>query len=518
MRRDLVRVLLLSALTAMIPARANAQTATTTATKLPRIGLDAGEPLTKSAPPATPFGRPPATSKDAVLDFHGFILMPMRFALLKRENPAEGQSATALHAPPSIPQEETRWEFTGVVPTPWVQLNFSYGNSVVAAHAVIAARDATDAAGLFDATKQLGVADAFVAANLSSLLNTPLEVKVGAFTGRYGAMGMYDAGRYGTPLMATTSTVGITTTIGLDLGKGFGLALEHGLGTSLGRPGSDVMPEAWNNFGYTGAQGTVGQDSPKGAGSTLVNHLHAVLGYSDLAQLGLHYFTAWTQDDQVTAGTTAQDGTIRVMGADARFTLGRGGHLYVGGSYTKAKYAGNVSGVLQVLNTRGGPELISEYLGPESDGNGSLTTYGAQYDLSVTRMLYGDFFHGKSPDVRLSVFGMGTSVTSPDPLFGGVSKLKLGVEATYSMLSWFAASTRFDHVEGDTSDSTKSFNILSPRLLFHTDWMSRDEFALQYSFFQYGQNVMTRAGHPPVNDPAAPRDKHVFVVSGTFWW
>jgi hypothetical protein len=514
MRRDLVRVLIVSALTAMIPARANAQAVPN---KLPRIGLEAGEPLTKSALPATPFGRSPSTSKEAVLDFHGFILMPMRFSLLKRENPTAGQSETALHSPPSIPQEETRFEYTGVVPTPWVQLNFSYGNSVVAAHAIIAARDATDAAGLFDATKQLGVADAFVAANLSSLLNTPFEVKVGAFTGRYGAMGMYDAGRYGTVLMARTSTVGVTTSIGLDLGKGFGLALEHGIGTSLGRPGSDVVPEAWNDFGYTGAQGTVGSDAPKGTGSTLVNHLHAVLGYSDLAQLGLHYFTAWTQDDQVTPNDV-HDGTIRVMGADTRFTVGRGGHLYVGGSYTKAKYAATVSGVLQVLNTRGGPELINEYLGPNSNGNGSLTTYGAQYDLSVARMLYGDFFQGKSADVRLSLFGMGTSVKSPDPVYGGVSKLKMGFEATYSMLSWFAASARVDHVEGDTSDSTKSFNSFSPRLLFHTDWLSRDEFAVQYSFFQYGENVLTRAGHPPVPDPAAPRDKHVFVVSGTFWW
>ena len=148
--------------------------------------------------------------------------------------------------------------------------------------AVIAAKQATDAAGIFDATKQPGIADAFVSLNLSEQLKTPFLIRVGAFTGRYGIMGEYDAGRYGTPL-ARTSTIGVTTSMGADLGHDLSIALEHGIGTSLARPGNGILPEGWNDFGYTGAQGTGGADAPKGVGTTLVNHLHGVLGYKSLA-------------------------------------------------------------------------------------------------------------------------------------------------------------------------------------------------------------------------------------------
>ncbi|MGC4091416.1 MAG: hypothetical protein QM756_26760 [Polyangiaceae bacterium] len=516
MRRDFVKSLLLTSLAIALPLPALAQTAPL---NVPRIGLDAGEPLTRSAPPATPFGRAPATSKDSVLDFHGFILMPMNFALLKRDAPTDGQSSTALHTPPLIPEDETRFDRTGVIPTPWVQLNFNYGNSVVAATAVIVAKQATDAAGIFDATKQPGIADAFVSLNLSEKLKTPFIIRVGAFTGRYGAMGEYDAGRYGTPLIARTSTVGITTSVGADLGSGFGLAVEHGIGTSLARPGVGITSEGWNDFGWTGSQTTPGADpdAPKGVGTTLVNHLHGVLGYKSLVQVGLHYLGAWTQDEQVTP-PGIQDGKITVLGADARLTLGPGGHLYAGVASVSASHAGTVSGVISLLNARGGPELKSEYLGAKSGGNGGLTIYGAQYDLSLARALYGDYFRGKSPDVRLSVFGMGVKVTSDDPTQDGVSKLKIGAEATYTLTSWFALSGRFDHAASDSSDPKKAFNVFSPRLLFHTDWMSRDQIAVQYSYYQSGDGVVVRTGFPPTPDPQVGPDKHVFSVSGTYWW
>jgi hypothetical protein len=451
-----------------------------------------------------------------VLDFHGYLSMPMNFAVLKREDPRPGQSSTALHSPPLIPQDQTRFEYTGVIPAPWVQLNFTYGNSLVSGTAIIAARAATDAAGIFDATKQPGVASAFVALNLSEPIHTPFEVKVGVFTGRYGAMGEYDAGRYGTPLIARTNTVGVTTTAGIDLGKHFGLALEHGIGSSLNRPAPFLVPEGSNDFAETGAEGT-SIDAPMGVGTTFVNHLHAVLGYHDFAQLGLHYFTAWTQDDLSTPGDI-QDGKIGVLGADLRLTMGRAGHLYAGLAHTDLSHAGIVSGVIEVLNARGGPELSREYLGPESGGNGGLTVYGAQYDLSVARLLYGDFFKGRSPDIRLSLFGVGAAVQSDDEDYDGVNKLKAGAEVSYTPLSWFGVSTRFDHAIADTDDTATAFNIVSPRVHFHTDWLSRDEIALQYSYFYSGNEVIVRTGYPPTPDPGATPDQHVFSLSGTFWW
>jgi len=47
--------------------------------------------------------------------------------------------------------------------------------------------------------------------------------------------------------------------------------------------------------------------------------------------------------------------------------------------------------------------------------------------------------------------------------FDNVTKTKFGIEATYSMLSWLAASMRFDRVDPNLADTRYSFSVLSPR-------------------------------------------------------
>jgi hypothetical protein len=176
------------------------------------------------------------------------------------------------------------------------------------------------------------------------------------------------------------------------------------------------------------------------------------------------------------------------------------------------------SGAIEVLNAQGGQDLINEYLGPNSNGNGGLTTFGAQYDVSVSRLLFGQVYTGQSPDVLVSLFGIGTRVSSVDPNYDGVFKLKVGAEATYNFEPWMSVSGRFDHVRLDASDSAKSFNILSPRLLFHTGWQARNEIALQYSYFVDGSAVYVRTGYPLAIDPTYSPDKHVLALIGTIWW
>jgi hypothetical protein len=226
---------------------------------------------------------------------------------------------------------------------------------------------------------------------------------------------------------------------------------------------------------------------------------------------------AWTQDDQVKGGQVP-NGRIQVLGADLNLTAGRFGHLYFGWARTQATHAATVSGAIEILNARGGPELIAQYLGPNSNGNGSLNTFGAQYDLSVSRLVFGELYTGTSPDVLVSLFGIGTTVSSDDPAYDGITKVKAGGEVTYLMKSWLGAAERFDHVRLHGSDSKKAFSIFSSRLLFHTGWKSRDEFALQYSYFQSGSDVVALTGYPPGSGPNANPDRHVFTLSGTFWW
>jgi hypothetical protein len=470
---------------------------------IPRLGLSPGEPLVPSAAPSLPFGIHPAESKELVLDFHGYLLLPMQVGVHDRPNPAPGQSGTVLHAPPVIPQYHRGFEYTGVIPNPWGQLNLTYGNSTISATTVLAATTFSDAAGYYDPTRQLGVYDAFLTVNLSKSFGIPFEINVGALTGRYGAMGAYDAGRYGTPLIARVNTVGETVTAAYPAGPVL-FVLEQGFGGQIGSPPQGIIPAGWNDF------------ANPNVGSTFVNHIHGGLSYKKLLQIGLHYLTAWTQDDQQPSGIIP-DGRITVVGVDAHVS-DRFGHGFVGIAHVQATNVGPVSGAIEILNAQGGPGLVRDYLGPNSNGNGGLTTFGAQYDVSVARLLFGRAYTGRSPDVLVSAFGMGASVGSRDPQYDGILKIKAGAEVTYNFLPWMGASERFDHVRLNASDSAQALSILSARLLFHTGWMSRDEFALQYSFFSDGALVYVRRGFPPAIDPTYNPDLHVLSLTGTFWW
>jgi hypothetical protein len=499
LRRALTGLSILSVLAST--AAANAEP---TPSPLPRLGMDPGEPQARSAPPSVPFGLPP-TSQQFVLDFHGYLQLPLRMGVLKRTDPSPGQSDTALHTPPLVPQNLRRFQYTGALPDTWAQLNFTYGNSTIAGTVILAARALTDATGLFNPAEQLGANDAFLTLNLSEPAKTPLQVRIGAMTGRYGNMGAYDSGRYGTPIIARTNSIGENIAAAFKLGQDFQLALEQGFGGQLGRPPRGLVPAGWNDF------------ADPNVGASFVNHVHAGLAFRDKLQLGLHYFTALSQDDQVTIAG-ARDGRISVLGGDVRLTAGRFGHLYLGAAHTQARDAGTVSGVIEVLNARGGPELIDEYLGPNSGGNGALTVFGGQYDLSLARAAFGDLYQGKSADVLVSLFGVGAQVKSDDEDFDGRLKLKGGAEVTYNMLSWFGVSTRFDHVRQNSDNAREAFTVLSPRVLFHTGWRSRDELSLQYSHFLYGSQVVVERGYPARPDPSVNPDRHVFALTGTFWW
>ncbi len=471
---------------------------------LPRLGLSPGEPQVRSATPALPFGVQPALSKEFVLDFHGYLLLPARVGVHERETTTAGQSKTILHSPPVLAQNLRSFEYTAAVPTPWVQLNFTYGNSTIAATTILSGTTAMDASGQYNVVDQLGVSDAFVTVNLGQTFGFPFQLNVGAFTGRYGAMGTYDAGRYATPLIARTNTIGETITAAYSVGK-LTFVIEQGLGGQLGRPPAGLTPAGWNDF------------SDDSVGSTLVNHVHVGLAYDNVARLGFHYLTAWTQDDIVKGGTMP-DGRITVAGADLSLTAGRAGHLYVGGARTQATNASTVSGAIEVLNARGGPELIENYLGANSNGNGKLTTFGAQYDLSIAKLIYGDLFTGTSSDILISAFGIATKVSSRDADYDGVTKTKAGAEATYLPCSWFGLSERLDYVRLHGSDTKKAFTSYSSRVLFHTGWKSRDEFALQYTHFVYGADVYATEGFTPDDRTEVKPDRDVFSLSATFWW
>jgi hypothetical protein len=290
---------------------------------LPRLGMSAGEPQVHSATPSVPFGIQPADSKQNTFDFHGYLLLPAYLGVHDRENPGPGQSSTVLHSPPLMAQYLRSFEYTGVVPSPWLQLNFLYGNSTLYATAILAATAVTEGAGYHDVVAQMGVKDAFVTANLGKSFGFPFLLNVGAMSGRYGAMGSWDAGRYGTPLIARTNTIGENIVTGYKVGS-FYFLLEQGLGGQLGRGTSDMVGAGWNDW------------VDPYAGATFVGQLHLGVAYKDLARIGLHYIRAWSQDDQGPGGELVK-GHISVIGADLHVTARRAGHLFLGFARTDAR-------------------------------------------------------------------------------------------------------------------------------------------------------------------------------------
>ena len=476
----------------------------------PSLGLSPGSPTGTVLPGGmTPaFGQHPKDEQDWRFDFHGFFTMPFRVGIGSRQKVEAGQSKTVLHAPPVVPDDFESFQHTGVVPLPYAQLNFSYGNSIVTGNVILLARNATSASSYFDAPTQAGINDVFLNFNVPDLAkNVHFEANVGAFNNRYGIMGEYDEGRYATPIFARVRGAGENILAKIALGD-VSLSLEQGIQGQNDKAPPQIIPDGWNDYAST----TVG--------TTFANHAHVGIGFKKFVTLGAHYLTAWSQDDRASVGPLNPDGRINLLGGELRFTMGRFGHLFAGGTQVKADKAASVGRTVSVLNTRGGQGLIDNYLGPNSGGTGTLTTVALQYDLSLARLLrYPDVFEGDGPDIFLSVFGIQTKVASNDPAYDGITKRKFGAMGSYSVLPWLAGTLRFDNVAPNTSDSSQTFSVVSPAVIFRTGWQAHDQIALQYSHWFNGTNTnVRRQGYPMLEDHTIVPDKDMVSLTASFWW
>jgi hypothetical protein len=474
----------------------------------PAFGPPPGTPQTDALPGGMQpsFGQPSTGPQDWRFDYHGFFTAPLRIGLNTRENPASDQSDLVLHAPPVVPDDLETFSHTGVVPTPYAQLNFSYGNSVVTGNVSILAKVANVSTGFFDPSAQLGVNDVFLSFNMPNVgKDMHFEVNLGQFSNRYGVMGEYDEGRYGTPLIARTNGAGENIIGRFKLGD-VTLLVEQGFQGQSDKAPTGLTPDGWNDFG------------DPNVGTSYVNHVHLGAGLFNKAVVGLHYMSAFSQDDRAT-GPITPDGSIRILGADVRLTLGKLGHLYVGGSLVDAEDSGNVGRIVEVLNTRGGKGLIENYLGEPATGRGTgkLTIVGGQYDLSLARLLRADNFRGDGPDIFLSAFGMLVKVETDDTR-KPENRRKFGAEGAYSLLPWLAAGIRYDYVDPDVDFDSYRFAVLSPRLIFRSGWQAHDQVTLQYSHWFNGKLTTVRGGYPPKEDVTIVPDEDMVSLSASMWW
>lgn len=481
----------------------------------PVLGLSPGAPQAGPVPGgiAPAYHRAKKDREDWRFDFHGMLMVPLRVSIGKRETVGAQQQEMTLHAPPVVPDYRDSFNYTGTVPESYVGLQFTYGNPVVTGNISVVSRQPRMGSSYFDPPKNPGIEDAYLEFQLAKLMkNARFSLDIGAFSQRYGNMGEWDEGRYGTPVIARTNGIGEAINAGFSFGK-LSLLVNQEIQGQADRPWNGITADYSNDFA----------DWRTGAGFVFGEHIG--VGWDGMGVLGLHHMTAFTQDDRASQNNQP-DGRITILGADLNLTLSRFGHFYLGAVSHQADYARSLGRIIEILNVDSGRGLMEQYFGPASMATGSLFTLAAQYDLSVSRLLYGPRFEGEGPDIVVSLFGMQTKVSSDDKsvradgssLYDGVTKRKLGLEASYSLLSWLAVSTRVDQVWPDVSYTDTAFAQVSPRLLFRSGWNARDQVALQYTRFIYGSQTVVRGGFPPHDDPTLVPDDQMLALTASLWW
>jgi hypothetical protein len=449
--------------------------------------------------------RPTEDSAGYKLGFHGFLRIPLRAGIGSGASFGPGvDPGRKLHSPAQIPDGSyTDWRYTNVSGGPWTELWLTYGNGKVAANVVLAAYDVSDAS-YRDLLSQLGINQSFISFDLPELFGKKggLSWNVGAFSGRYGGAGQYDAGKYDTYLFGATHVAGETVSAFYALTDKLTLIADHGIGAKL-----QVAPQVPGlEAPYLPYPGDLQQ------GSTFLHHGHVGLIVGKELTIAAHVLTSWTDDARL---SNEEDGRITNVGVDAKLVESRWGDGYLGVSRIKSDNPLRVAGAFEALHSFEGWNLRDNYFGETATGTGTIDTILAQHVFSLERWKRGALdFWGQGPDVVISAFGMYNRVRSDDPAFTGArAKLKLGGEVTWTPRSWIGGDLRYDLVRPDTSDSRQTFQVFSPSLILRTRFASNEQVMIGYSHYVNGDRVAP--GYP--HESLQP-DTHLLRLSASMWW
>ena len=503
-----------------------------------------------------------APAEDWGFKFHGFFRGPMRLSLASE--PGRGMQS---HAPPVTPDlNYTTWQYTNNNPGPWGEALFQYGNNRAIMTMAIASYNITSG-GWRELQDQLGIDRAFLTLNFPDALGDlgKMTWNVGIFSDRYGAMGKYDGGAYDTYIMGRTRIAGATGTFDLDLADDFRLVLEGGGGAKM-----DV--QQWQKYPYTSWEPYPGKVQ---MGGTNLGHVHLGAVFSDILTFTLHAMWAWTSDAMRTdmnastppadrslpanyispsgpgmdasLNATAKDGSMRILGADLRLDGGWMGIGYLGYSNIKASNALVLQDAIEVVHSQGGWQFTNNYLG--NNGNGTVNNIGFQYTFSLAAfMLRPQAWWGQGTDLTVQLFGIYTWITGtgdvpPQQFFAGITgpdglgtkKLKAGTQVLYTPLPFMSLGARFDSVQPNMDNNTHNFWVLSPRLIFRTEFVTHEMVTVQYQYYGYGDwynHATNGVGSPAMPWPGLPYpygqagnlwnplkpDKHTVTIAASMWW
>jgi len=502
------------------------------------LSLSPQVPLAPLALPGTmqpAFASPGLNSSSIGYEFHGYMQQPLRASFGSRQGAFEGQNKLTIHGDPVVPGANYGWfEHTMTVPTPWAHLGFTVGNRTVKATIQVGSwspTEADEASGYFRTPSKVWFNSAFLTYT-PNVAPVVLRITAGAYPERYGAMSRWTQGAYATSVIGSVFGAGSSATVELPFEGDWTAKFEGGIKGDFNRVPLGMYPNGSNEW------------ARPWYGSTYAAHGHFGINYMGFEPT-LHYITAFSQDDRSDPYNDSEtvanekelqhDGSLKIMGADVRWDGKRFGYAYFGASHVVGSHTNKLSDTVSIANTGGGATLMERFWGFGSSGSGKLTFVGGQYSVSLGTLLrYPDDFGGDGPDLTISVFGLYAKNQSDDPTAHvdvrtindyqvrvGRFKhaFKYGAEGIYSALSWLAPALRLDHVLGELGDSSKSFFVASPKLVFRSNWDARESLTLQYSYYECGKHVRVNGDGRliPPGQTANP-DKHFLTVYGTLWW
>ncbi|HEU5077435.1 MAG TPA: hypothetical protein VFU02_24755 [Polyangiaceae bacterium] len=456
---------------------------------------------------------------------------------------AEGQSGTTFHQPLVPDGQYLSWQYSGHQKGSWAEMFFSMGNDVVSGTLAIQGFQFTDASWKNN-TAQFGIGQGWVEFNSDlGYENIRFNAKAGSFWSRYGMAGKYDAGEYDTYLFGRTHTMGAASRVEVGLDDEYTLGIEGGLG------GRRPDPSIFNRARFTmlaHAHADINWvDEVQFSGHFL--HSFSQTEQGIMVEGAAQDSTALRPNGapllyaEKTVDDTTPDGKLSVWGLDARLDLDMAGYLYAGFSQIRAKTAFTVAPAIEVLHSFGGGEftggVIDNYLespfcrnhgygdvapglpqnlsGTCSNGTGTVNTLLAQYEIRLAN--FGLFEGGQ--DLKMKFFGIMNFISVDDrasfeanPAYDGANadlidehsqdgtrKLKFGGDFEYFALPWLSAGLRADRLQPHSKVPEQSFTVVSPRITFRSDFVTREAVTLQYTRYIYEQREC-EVGNP-ADDP-----------------
>jgi hypothetical protein len=501
---------------------------------VPSLGMSPYSPSIGALPGGvTPSFAAPVPPNDWTFQFTGFLNVTAQAGLSSRPTPAPGQSGTVLHVPPNVVDEYQSFVGTATMPGNWIQMNFRYGNRDVTANLTLSTWNPTQPTTYYQLGSQGFVNNAFLTYNIAPFGDLKLRATAGYFFNNYGNLGPYTAGIYQMPYVGAVRGVGGMLFAEHPLTPDVAFVAEGGvMGNRNGRSPSGIAAANPNN------------NMDPLFGSSYIGHVHAGLVRKTEYTLraNLHFLVNWGQDERpqynvdgtpmednmVTRGINEAhipDGRISVYGIDASLTHPIWGMLAVGASHVDARNAWPLRGLLTFGGE--GRDLTERWLGVDTQGTGRIDVVGINWSASIGRILAAPRpFDANGPDLLINAGAVFATTNtnsfcgeSMPRCFDGRHRYKFGADALYAFMPYMAAGLRLDHVVPNSKDSNETFDVAAARLVFKTDWQSRESIQVIYAKWFYGSGTRPE-GSGSVNVPGElPRlDDQLIAVNVNIWW